>query len=593
MPRSSCLPCCNPGELARTSLSYRSAVLEILCQILTASGGGGGGASTVDVASIAAGDNNIGNVDIGSPLPTGTNTIGKAVITDGTSDATVRNLPANDALNVSIVDAAGNQIVSFGGTGGTQYPVAGALGATPTGTLFLYRDGAGNAIDVSAASPLPVTLPAGTNNIGKVVLTDGTSDATVRNLAANDALNVAIVDAAGAQITSFGGSATQYTVGDVVGGTTTGTALIFKDRFALAAVPSETTPLPISINPNFQISGQTLSMASTATSTTFITNGAPAVLIQITGPSGGGSLIVEGSADGGTTWNAGLQAVNISISFPSFVNSLWFVSTSLASFIINTQGFPWIRVRVNSTGAGTTTYALSSVNNVTNLGYSFVPINVVLASASNAQGATYIAKAIGSAAGSTGGDTTVSIAYQRFDAPTILTGIANSGTNAQPRVDSFGKVWTAGDQTDDLPYVSGNRGSSTFGVRIDVPATITPAVGDYAPMRVSDFGAQWTERVTRTAVFQVNGLIGFGSLTNTYATLMTLAAGTKIFILKNCTDSFLYFSMNASTDHFYLDPGDRQTIDLAALGLTSSAVVSVRWNGAAPTTGAARCEAIS
>src|SRR6266498_3341566 len=40
----------------------------------------------------------------------------------------------------------------------------------------------------------------------KIQLTDGTSDATIRNLAANDALNVAIVDGAGAQVTSFGDS---------------------------------------------------------------------------------------------------------------------------------------------------------------------------------------------------------------------------------------------------------------------------------------------------------------------------------------------------------------------------------------------------
>jgi len=50
------------------------------------------------------------------------------------------------------------------------------------------------------------TLAAGSAFAGKVQLTDGTSDATVRNLAANDALNVAIVDGSGAQVTSFGGS---------------------------------------------------------------------------------------------------------------------------------------------------------------------------------------------------------------------------------------------------------------------------------------------------------------------------------------------------------------------------------------------------
>lgn len=44
----------------------------------------------------------------------------KIQLTDGTSDATVRNLAANDALNVAIVDGAGNQVTSFAGSGGTS-----------------------------------------------------------------------------------------------------------------------------------------------------------------------------------------------------------------------------------------------------------------------------------------------------------------------------------------------------------------------------------------------------------------------------------------------------------------------------------------
>src|SRR4249920_1918975 len=44
----------------------------------------------------------------------------KIQLTDGTSDATVRNLAANDALNVAIVDGSGNQVTSFAGSGGTS-----------------------------------------------------------------------------------------------------------------------------------------------------------------------------------------------------------------------------------------------------------------------------------------------------------------------------------------------------------------------------------------------------------------------------------------------------------------------------------------
>jgi len=44
----------------------------------------------------------------------------KIQLTDGTSDATVRNLAANDALNVAIVDGSGNHVTSFAGSGGTS-----------------------------------------------------------------------------------------------------------------------------------------------------------------------------------------------------------------------------------------------------------------------------------------------------------------------------------------------------------------------------------------------------------------------------------------------------------------------------------------
>jgi len=59
-----------------------------------------------------------------------------------------------------------------------------------------------NSIPVTHASDDTVALATGS----KVQLSDGTSDATVRNLAANDALNVAIVDGSGNHVTSFAGS---------------------------------------------------------------------------------------------------------------------------------------------------------------------------------------------------------------------------------------------------------------------------------------------------------------------------------------------------------------------------------------------------
>jgi hypothetical protein len=66
--------------------------------------------------------------------------------------ATVRNLTANDALNVSIVDGSGNQITSFGG--GTQYTEDAPLGAVGAGLgpLQIAR--------ASAAAPTSVSADA-------------------------------------------------------------------------------------------------------------------------------------------------------------------------------------------------------------------------------------------------------------------------------------------------------------------------------------------------------------------------------------------------------------------------------------------------
>lgn len=53
-------------------------------------------------------------------------------------------------------------------------------------------------------------IPTGDNVIGRVKITDGTTVATVRELGTNDALNIAICDGSGNQITSFSGP-TEYT----------------------------------------------------------------------------------------------------------------------------------------------------------------------------------------------------------------------------------------------------------------------------------------------------------------------------------------------------------------------------------------------
>lgn len=83
----------------------------------------GGNSITVDgtVTAAAANDGSL-NVSIG----------------DGSNSATIRNLAANDALNVAIVDASGDQITSFGSTGGTSsVDDAAFTAATDSGTPMM------------------------------------------------------------------------------------------------------------------------------------------------------------------------------------------------------------------------------------------------------------------------------------------------------------------------------------------------------------------------------------------------------------------------------------------------------------------------
>lgn len=60
---------------------------------------------------------------------------------------------------------------------------------------------------VTACNTGAVVLATGDNTYGRAKITDGTLVASIRDTGSNDSLNVAIVDASGNQITSFGGAA--------------------------------------------------------------------------------------------------------------------------------------------------------------------------------------------------------------------------------------------------------------------------------------------------------------------------------------------------------------------------------------------------
>lgn len=190
------------------------------------------------------------DVDIISAIPTGANTIGKMYITDGTDDATVRDVTGAKALDVSIVDGSGSQITSFGG--GTQY-TEGDVDVSITGTAALAEGPSDTleALQVDASKNLKVSIEVDNVGIGGgVQYTEGDTDASITGTAVmwedtSDTLrSVSAANPFPVDIISGSSSNTEYTEGDV-DATITGVAMMWEDAADTLSTISSSNPLPV------------------------------------------------------------------------------------------------------------------------------------------------------------------------------------------------------------------------------------------------------------------------------------------------------------------------------------------------------------
>lgn len=237
---------------------------------------------------LGAGTNNIGDVDIATMPNEGQQTMIGSISVALASDQS--DVPIQDSGNSITVDApAGTPVavrpsdgtsaltyheLDLDSGGGTETRIAVGLAAAASGGSVALQGTAANGLEVdvtrlpdegqqtmansvsvalaSDQSALPVTDNAGALTVDaandaslNVTIGDGSNTATIRNLAANDAVNVALVDGAGDHITAVGGGV-QYTQGDT-DTTITGTAILFENNTGTSAlgVVSSTDPLPI------------------------------------------------------------------------------------------------------------------------------------------------------------------------------------------------------------------------------------------------------------------------------------------------------------------------------------------------------------
>jgi len=253
-------------------------ILTVPAPLSTAGGGTEATALRVTLANDSTGlvsvDDNGASLTVDAPAGTPVN----VQIGDGTRQATVRDTGSSDSLNVSVVDASGNQVTTFGG--GTEYTEDAAAAADPVGRVPIL---------VRKDTPATITSTDGDN-----VAQRGTN---------YGAAYVQLVSSSGAYIDAVGGGV-QYTEGGT-DSTITGTAFLWEDTGDTLRPVSAATPLPISD------AGGSLTVDGTVSLTGSVDTELPTPQGVVGGitPSASPSVIAYGYAyDGGTQWNRLRQA---------------------------------------------------------------------------------------------------------------------------------------------------------------------------------------------------------------------------------------------------------------------------------------------
>lgn len=205
--------------------------------------------------------------------------------------------------------------------------------------------------DTDGIKKITDALPTGTNTLGSVKITDGTTVATVRELGTNDAMNVAIVDGLGDQVTSFG-AGTQYTEADT-DASITGTAMMWEDGSDTLRAVSAAKPLPIgdaggslTVDGTFWQATQPVSAAAlplpsgAATETTIaaintkLTSGTDIGDVTINNASGGSAVNIQ---DGGNsiTVDGAVTATPVTVT-TSTLSNVASSATSVTVLALNT-----------------------------------------------------------------------------------------------------------------------------------------------------------------------------------------------------------------------------------------------------------------
>jgi hypothetical protein len=123
--------------------------------------------------------------------------------------------------------------------------------------------------------------------------------------------------------------------------------------------------------------------------------------------------------------------------------------------------------------------------------------------------------------------------------------------------------------------VTDNSGSLT----VDGTVTANLAAG------TNNIGDVDVASVPATEAGYVTGKLAFGSISSSYATLVTMSGTGKIGVIFNATNADLIVSFDASTTHGYVPARGTWDIPWQAAFLKESSNISIKHDGTAPTSG--------
>lgn len=407
-----------------------------------------------------------------------------ASIHDGTTKASVADLTNANPLHVAIVDSAGNQVTSFGGSGGTSATDDSAFtAASGSGTpmmAFATADSVDSgdvgvvAMTTARALHVAVQGTAAVSDGGGSLTVDGTVELGATTLAALESITVvdggstiSIDDGAGSitvdgtvelGATSLAALESLTTINAV---TTVGTITNAVTVVGSAAEDAAASGNPVLIGGRYDSSARTLETGDVGA---IALNASGQVLVEIAAGAGsGGTSAADGATFTRNTTSITPVGAVVETSAPTLTNG------DVAGLSQTTGGA--LRVAVTSGGVA--------------------GILEDAASAGGEEGIMMLAVRRDSASSGVSADGDFAALSVTSDGSLRVSG---GGGGTQYAVD------TAGGGTD--------TGTLSLAVRDDALATLTPVDGDYTQLRTNARGAQWV------------------ALDSTVAQTVTLAAGT-------------------------------------------------------------------